>query len=235
MLKPGNGRQAWFDILTEDLWDFIPELWRDELEICRNEVFEIDDHLRGLSFKGEKVVPIRENIFAALAVAPSQVKVVILGQDPYPNANHAIGLAFAIPNGTKPLPGSLRNILAEVESDLGHSALAAPDLVFWVKQGVLLLNTTLTSIAGASNSHAHLPWDRVVNRILQVVVEANPKVVAILWGKSAQNYVALFNSEDVIASAHPSPLSAHRGFKGSRPFSRANEMLESNNQEEINW
>ena len=128
-------------------------------------------------------MPAWENIFAALTLAPEQVKVVILGQDPYPNADHGIGLAFAVPNETKPLPGSLRNILKEVEADIGRAPRTSPDLAHWVAQGVLLLNTTLTTVHGASNAHAKLPWDRVVAQILNAVIAANPKVVAILGAR----------------------------------------------------
>jgi uracil-DNA glycosylase len=196
---------------------------------------EIDSYLNSAQNRGEIIVPEWGNIFAALTVAPEQVKVLILGQDPYPNSNHSIGLAFAVPNGTKPLPGSLRNILKEVEADLGQPPKTLPDLAHWVAQGVLLINTGLTTVHGASNSHAKLPWDRVVAQILKAVIAANPKVVAILWGKSAQSYAPNFAVDRVLVSTHPSPLSAHRGFIGSKPFSKANAMLRLDHREGIDW
>jgi uracil-DNA glycosylase len=110
-----------------------------------------------------------------------------------------------------------------------------PDLAHWVAQGVLLINTGLTTVHGASNSHAKLPWDRVVAQILKAVIAANPKVVAILWGKSAQNYASNFSPDRVVAGAHPSPLSAHRGFIGSKPFSKTNAMLRLDHREGIDW
>jgi len=221
--------------MTRDLWSLIPGPWQKHLANCRDELAEIDSYLSSAQNSGEIIVPDRENIFAALALAPEQVKVVILGQDPYPNLNHGIGLAFAVPNGTKPLPGSLRNILTEVEADLGQPPKTLPDLAHWVAQGVLLINTALTTVQGGSNSHAKLPWDRVVAQILNAVIAANPKVVAILWGKSAQNYAPIFSPDRVVAGAHPSPLSAHRGFIGSKPFSKTNAMLRLDHREGIDW
>lgn len=221
--------------MTRDLWSLVPEPWQNALEDCRNELTEIDSYLNPAQDSGEMIVPAWENIFAALALAPEQVKVVILGQDPYPNSNHAVGLAFAVPNETKPLPGSLRNILKEVAEDLSRPPQTLPNLAHWVAQGVLVLNTTLTTVHGASNSHAKLPWDRVVTQILNAVIAANPKVVAVLWGKAAQSYAPRFARERVVMSAHPSPLSAHRGFIGSKPFSKTNEMLGSDHKEGIAW
>jgi uracil-DNA glycosylase len=221
--------------MTRDLWSLVPEPWQKHLANCRDELAEIDSYLSSAQNSGEIIVPDRKNIFAALALAPEQVKVVILGQDPYPNSIHGIGLAFAVPNETKPLPGSLRNILKEVEADLGQSPQTLPDLAHWVAQGVLLINTGLTTVHGASNSHAKLPWDRVVAQILQAVIAANPKVVAILWGNSAQNYASNFSPDRVVAGAHPSPLSAHRGFIGSKPFSKTNAMLRLDDKEGIDW
>jgi uracil-DNA glycosylase len=221
--------------LTRELWNLVPEYWRAHLETCHDEISEISKELDAASNRGEVCVPARGNIFAVLNLSPEQVKVVILGQDPYPNVNHANGFAFAVPAETNRLPGSLRNIFKEVDSDLAHTHVADPDLRHWASQGVLLLNTSLTTLAGASNSHPHLPWDVVTSQILKVVVAANPQVVAILWGKTAQKYAPLFGSGQVLMSAHPSPLSAHRGFFGSRPFSKANELLSLNKQKRINW
>lgn len=235
MRKLDSGLLTWFNTVARDLWNLIPEPWHDHLETCRNEVVAIATYLKVADAKGEIVVPALENIFAALNLAPEQVKVVILGQDPYPNSDHAVGLAFAVPPGTKTLPGSLRNILKEVETDIGQAPLTLPDLGHWVAQGVLLLNTTLTTVHGASNSHVRLPWNHVVAQILKVVIATNPKVVAILWGNAAANYAPQFANDRVVISAHPSPLSAHRGFIGSRPFSRTNEMLRLDQKAGITW
>jgi uracil-DNA glycosylase len=184
---------------------------------------------------GTGVVPAIENIFAALAVAPDDVSVVILGQDPYPTPGHAIGLAFAVPTGTQPLPGSLRNIFKEVESDIGKSALAECSLKAWVDQGVLLFNTSLTTEAGVRAGHSTWPWEQIVQTLLKHVVEVNPKVAAILWGNHAKQFASLFDPESIVESAHPSPLSASRGFLGSKPFSRVNSILAANQKPVINW
>lgn len=221
--------------MARDLWILVPEPWRVHLENCRGVLSQLSQLLEAAIACDEVLVPAWENIFAVLDLAPEQVKVVILGQDPYPDVNHAIGRAFAVPAGTTPLPGSLRNLFKEADSDLGHAHLAESDLRHWTSQGVLLLNTSLTTMAGASNSHAHLPWDVVTTQILKVVVAANPNVVAILWGKSAQKFASIFTSDRLIVSAHPSPLSAHRGFFGSRPFTRVNEMLATTKSGGIDW
>ena len=221
--------------MTRVLWNLVPEPWQVHLVDCRDEFAEINSAVNSSQVSGEMIVPAWKNIFATLTLSPEQVKVVILGQDPYPNADHGIGLAFAVPNETKPLPGSLRNIFKEVEADIGQAPQTSPDLANWVAQGVLLLNTTLTTVHGASNAHAKLPWDRVVAQILNAVIAANPKVVAMLWGKAAQSYAPYFSVDRVVSSAHPSPLSAHRGFIGSKPFSKTNEMLRMDHKEGIDW
>ena len=235
MPKLANGLLTWFNTMTRDLWNLVPEPWQIHLEDCRDDLAVINSALSAALVSGEIIVPAWDNIFAALTLSPEQIKVVILGQDPYPNADHGIGLAFAVPNQTKPVPGSLRNILKEVEADIGRAPRTSADLAHWVDQGVLLLNTTLTTVHGASNAHAKLPWDHVVARILNAVIAANPKVVAILWGNAAQSYASKFVANRVVSSAHPSPLSAHRGFIGSKPFSETNEMLRIDHRERIDW
>lgn len=235
MPKLANGLLTWFNTMTRDLWNLVPEPWQIHLEDCRNELTEINSALDAALASGEIIVPAWDNIFAALTLSPEQIKVVILGQDPYPNADHGIGLAFAVPSDTKPLPGSLRNILKEVETDIGRAPRTSADLAHWVDQGVLLLNTTLTTVHGTSNAHANLPWDRVVVQILSAVIAANPKVVAVLWGKAAQRYAPQISVDRVVSSTHPSPLSAHRGFFGSKPFSKTNEMLRLDHKEGIDW
>jgi len=233
--KLDNGLLTWFNTMTRDLWDLVPEPWQNHLEDCRDDLAVINSALNAAQVSGEIIVPAWNKIFAALTLSPEQVKVVILGQDPYPNADHGIGLAFAVPNQTNPLPGSLRNILTEVEADIGRARRTSADLAHWVDQGVILLNTTLTTIHGTSNAHAKLPWDHVVVRILNAVIATNPNVVAILWGNAAQRYAPLFSVDRVVSSVHPSPLSVHRGFVGSKPFSKTNEMLRIDHNEGIDW
>jgi len=221
--------------MTATLWDSVPNTWQDCLSQCRSDIDEISNLLEKANQSGNHVVPDIENIFASLAVAPEDVSVVILGQDPYPTPSHAIGLAFAVPTGTQPLPGSLRNIFKEIETDIGKSALADCSLKAWVDQGVLLINTSLTTETGVRAGHSMWPWNHVIQALLKHVVEMNPKVAAILWGNHAKQFAALFDPDSIVESAHPSPLSASRGFLGSKPFSRINSILAANRKPVINW
>lgn len=188
---------------------------------------------------GEIVAPAPERVFAALALTPlDSVRVVILGQDPYPTPGHANGLAFSYV-GPPPLPRSLSNIYKERAADLGRPAPATGDLSHWARQGVLLLNTALTVREGASKagSHLRLGWGAVTDAIIAAVSAQRPHVVFLLWGLPAQAKRGLIDESRhlVLASAHPSPLSARRGFFGSKPFSRANDWLEQNGQQAIDW
>jgi uracil-DNA glycosylase len=185
--------------------------------------------------RGIVVNPPREQVFASLQVAPEDVRVVILGQDPYPNSAHAMGLSFSVPAATQPLPPSLRNILTELIDDVGECSVSKGSLESWTGQGVLLLNRVLTVEAGKSDSHKTLGWQQVTDTILRAVVEVNPHVVAVLWGKQAQATRSFFNPVCVIESVHPSPLSAYRGFLGSRPFTAVNRLLAEHKQGEIQW
>jgi len=201
----------------------------------RPQLESIGRQLDELAQAGIQIHPPSEQIFAALALEPANVRVVILGQDPYPNASHAMGLAFSVPVGTKPLPPSLRNILAELEADVGECNVSQGNLAPWIEQGVLLLNRVLTVETGKTDSHKALGWQAVTHAIVEAVVRANADVVAILWGSAAQQLRPLFNPDGVIHSVHPSPLSAYRGFFGSRPFTEANRRLAAHNQKQIQW
>ncbi len=188
---------------------------------------------------GHVVAPAPERVFAALALTPlDTVRAVILGQDPYPTPGHANGLAFSYV-GPPPLPRSLVNIYRERAADLGEAAPADGDLTRWAKQGVLLLNTALTVREGASKagSHLSLGWGAVTDAVIAAVSRERPHVVFLLWGAPAQAKRPLIDEGRhlVIASAHPSPLSARRGFFGSKPFSRANAWLERQGEKPIAW
>lgn len=181
-----------------------------------------------------QILPPEAQRFAALeACSPDLVRVVILGQDPYPTPGHANGLAFSVTRGLRPLPRSLSNIFKELRDDLG----AAPedgDLTFWARQGVLLLNTALSVPAGAAGGHGKLGWDRLARQVL-AELDDRPRAF-VLWGNHAQSVCPDPAPHHlVIRTAHPSPLSARRGFFGSRPFSRVNEWLIANGDTPINW
>jgi len=183
------------------------------------------------------VYPCHKDILKALEVTPlEEVKVIILGQDPYHGSGQAHGLCFSVPNGIK-TPPSLLNIFKELSADLEIPRPTNTDLTPWAKQGVLLLNTTLTVLNGSPMSHANLGWEVFTDKILQLVNEAKESVVFILWGAHAQKKIKFIDQSKhlVIKSPHPSPLSAHRGFFGSKPFSKTNLHLLINNLPPINW
>ena len=158
---------------------------------------------------------------------------MIFGQDPYPTAGHAHGLAFSVDQSVSKLPASLRNIFEELATDLGSAKRTNGDLSDWSDQGVLLLNRILTTEVGSSMAHAHLGWQEITAAVAHELGKRD--VVAILWGKPAGELKSFFRSVFVIESAHPSPLAAYRGFFGSKPFSRANLILENHGIAPINW
>lgn len=221
--------------MTANLWSSVPVAWQGALSSCEPELEQIGRLLTQNEHAGLKVVPEVTDIFAALAMSPSDVSVVVIGQDPYPTPSHAIGLAFAVPNETKPLPGSLRNIFKEVASDTGLESATGAALEKWVQQGVLLLNTSLTTNSGLRAAHSSWPWEPIVRAMIEHVVQINPKVVGLLLGNHAKQFADFFDPDSIVFSAHPSPLSASRGFLGSKPFTRVNKILASHNRPEIIW
>lgn len=207
-----------------DLISLLPKPWHDFVDL--NLLEQISKNLVS------SYIPEQQSIFRALQIPPDQVKVVIVGQDPYPNAKHAMGLAFSIPAGVAPLPKSLKNIFTELNDDLVIER-SNGDLSDWANQGVLLLNRSLTVEPGKSDSHSNLGWQDFTEKIIQAA--ASNGALAILWGNEAQKVSNLFADEDVFKSAHPSPLSAYRGFFGSRPFSKVNNRLKEKGLIPIKW
>ena len=207
----------------------IPQAWAD-LPFFREDWPGIEARLKGRDW-----LPGPERVFAALAMTPpDKARVVILGQDPYPTPGHANGLAFSVTPQTA-LPRSLKNIYAELRDDIG-AAPANGDLSGWARQGVLLLNTSLSVLPGQAGAHAAWGWDRLVRQAI-ARAQAERPLAFVLWGAHAQKAVAgLPRPQDlVIESAHPSPLSARRGFLGSRPFSRVNDWLRARGEAPIDW
>ena len=188
------------------------------------------------AYQNTTVYPARENVYQAFDLTPlDNVKVVILGQDPYHGPNQAHGLAFSVQPDAK-FPPSLRNIYKELESDIGCKR-TSPHLQDWAKEGVLLLNTVLTVEAHKAHSHKNIGWEIFTNEIIKSISRELEDVVFILWGKPAQEKIKLIDTErhHIIKSVHPSPLSAHRGFFGSKPSSETNQFLKSKGKEPINW
>ena len=200
--------------------------WQRLLEPLAPEI----DRILG-QIEDEITAPAHELIFRALELDLEKVKVVIFGQDPYPTPGNAMGMAFSIPPGIVRIPASLRNIFQELESDLGVEKPVSGDLSAWERSGVLLLNRVLTTRLGESAAHVDLGWQRITDSIAQEL--GSRGVVAVLWGKSAQELSQYFEFQ--ISSAHPSPLSAYRGFFGSKPFSRTNELLVAQGRMPIDW
>ena len=207
-----------------DLISLLPKPWHDFVDL--NLLEQVSKNLIS-SF-----IPEQQSIFRALQIPPKEVKVVIVGQDPYPNAKHAMGLAFSIPAGVAPLPKSLKNIFTELNNDLAIDR-SNGDLSDWANQGVLLLNRSLTVAPGESDSHSNLGWQDFTEKIIQAA--ANNGAVAILWGNEAQKVSNLFADTDLFKSAHPSPLSAYRGFFGSKHFSKVNNRLQEKGLTPIKW
>ena len=184
-----------------------------------------------------RVFPEENNVFNALELTPFEsVKVVILGQDPYHGFGQAHGLSFSVQKGT-PLPPSLKNIYKELQEDIGGELPTEGDLSHWAKQGVLLLNSVLTVEEGNANSHKGMGWERLTNRLIESLNELTRPVIFILWGKPAQDKEKLITNPNhiILKAPHPSPLSAYRGFFGSKPFSRVNDILIQQGQTPICW
>lgn len=214
----------------------IPVAW-SHLDFWKNDWPALDRRLE-VEREDHEVLPPKPMIFAALAAtAPKDVRAVILGQDPYPTPGHANGLAFSTAPDVRPLPRSLGNIYRELEDDLGITR-ANGDLSGWAQQGVLLLNTALSVRAGDAGSHARLGWGALIDQIVTECLDRD-SIVWILWGRHAQSRLAAIPARPpthhFIETAHPSPLSARRGFFGSKPFSRANAHLKAEGRAEIDW
>lgn len=212
--------------------------WDDKLQVIENsEGFKRFLDVVNHEYAVKTIYPLKENVFNALKLTPyDKVKVVIMGQDPYHGEGEAHGLSFSVQDPT-PLPPSLKNIYKELYDDLGIEPCKSGDLTKWAKEGVLLLNSTLTVVKDTPNSHKDLGWQKFTDYIIKVLNEKEEPVVFILWGNFARSKKAFITNPRhlIIESAHPSPFSARNGFFGSRPFSRTNEFLKKNHLGEIDW
>ena len=215
--------------------------WADVRAPVADTIARLEDRLRAEQAAGRPFAPAGDRVFAALGMPLAQVRVLVVGQDPYPTPGHAIGLAFAVDRDVRPLPGSLRNLLAEYETDLGLPRPTHGDLSAWVDEGVLLLNRALSVRHGAAGSHRGWGWEEVTDAIVDGLVThhraAGIPLVALLWGRDAQGLAPRLQTggAHVLTAPHPSPLSAHRGFLGSRPFTRTNTLLEAAGAEPVDW
>lgn len=215
--------------------------WAEALHDVEPDIRHMGDFLRDEIRHNRPYLPANNNIFRAFSIPVNQVKVLLVGQDPYPTPGNPIGLAFAVDPSTHPLPASLRNIYKELIDDVHVPLPANGDLRPWLQQGVMLLNRCLTVQAGQAGSHRGYGWEKVTEKAIRVLNQrtredgsAQP-LVAILWGRDARSLKPLLTHAYVIESAHPSPLSAHRGFFGSHPFSRTNSALIRMGATPIDW
>ena len=209
--------------------------WAQALEPAAGQVAAMGDFLRAETAAGRRYLPAGENVLRAFRAPFAGVRVLIVGQDPYPTPGHPIGLSFAVDRSVRPIPRSLQNIYAELRSDLGIETPAHGDLTPWARQGVMLLNRSLTVQAGIAGSHRGKGWEPVTELAIRALVARGTPLVAILWGRDAGTLRPLLGATPVIASVHPSPLSAQNGFFGSRPFSRANELLVAAGADPVDW
>ncbi|MBA3743920.1 uracil-DNA glycosylase [Sporichthya sp.] len=209
--------------------------WARALEPVAPVIAGMGDFLRAEIAAGRSYLPAGENVLRAFARPFDAVRVLVVGQDPYPTPGHAVGLSFSVSPSTRPLPRSLMNIFREYCADLDLSPPTNGDLSLWSDQGVLLLNRVLTVAPGAPTSHRGKGWEQVTEQAIRALVARDAPLVAILWGRDAMTLAPLLGDTPRVTSAHPSPMSADRGFFGSRPFSRVNAMLVERGAAPVDW
>jgi uracil-DNA glycosylase len=209
--------------------------WARALEPVAERITGMGDFLRAEVAAGRRYLPAGEHVLRAFQQPFHQVRVLIVGQDPYPTPGHPVGLSFSVAPETRPLPKSLVNIFREYAEDLGHPLPTNGDLSPWTDRGVLLLNRALTVAPGKPNAHQGKGWEEVTEQAIRALAARNEPLVAILWGRNARNLRPLLGPLPAVESAHPSPMSAANGFFGSRPFSRANALLEQQGAAPVDW
>ncbi|SCK57370.1 uracil-DNA glycosylase [Streptomyces sp. WMMB 322] len=209
--------------------------WAKALEPVAERVASMGEFLRAEIAAGRTYLPAGENVLRAFQQPFDDVRVLIVGQDPYPTPGHAVGLSFSVAPDVSPLPGSLENIFRELGSDLGLPRPSNGDLTPWTRQGVLLLNRALTTAPRRPGAHRGKGWEEVTEQAIKALVAREKPMVSVLWGRDARNLRPLLGSRPVVESSHPSPMSADRGFFGSRPFSRVNDLLAQQGAEPVDW
>ncbi|MEW1812185.1 uracil-DNA glycosylase [Pseudarthrobacter phenanthrenivorans] len=229
------------DLAGLPLADLMAPDWAAALQDVEGQLRKVLAFLASEEAAGQQLLPSPSNVLRAFRQPLAGVKVLIVGQDPYPTPGHAVGLSFSVDPHVRPIPRSLANIYRELESDLGIPPRVHGDLSAWTEQGVLLLNRVLTVRAGAAGSHRGKGWEEITTAAVTALAArtaadgARLPLVAVLWGKEAEGVRALLAGVPAITSAHPSPLSASRGFFGSRPFSRANQLLRDQGATDVTW
>jgi uracil-DNA glycosylase len=223
-------------VTPRPLSELVDDGWSRALAPVGDQVASMGEFLRAEMAEGRGYLPAGPDVLRAFSFPFDEVRVLIVGQDPYPTPGHAIGLSFSVAPGVRPLPRSLANIFTEYTADLGYPTPTSGDLTPWSAQGVMLLNRVLTVRPGTPASHRGKGWEAVTECAIRALVERSTPLVAILWGRDASTLKPMLGEECVaIESPHPSPLSASRGFFGSRPFSRANQLLTDMGAQPIDW
>lgn len=217
------------------LAELIDPGWARALAPVEDDVHRMGQWLRDETAAGRPYLPAGSAVLRAFEDPFDAVKVLVVGQDPYPTPGHPIGLSFAVDPDVRPVPRSLANVYRELHDDLGTTPPAHGDLRPWASQGVLLLNRVLTVAPGDAGSHRGKGWERVTEQAVRALVARDRPLVAVLWGAQARSVEPLLGDTPIVASAHPSPLSASRGFFGSRPFSRVNELLVAQGADPVDW
>ncbi|WP_267424816.1 MULTISPECIES: uracil-DNA glycosylase [unclassified Curtobacterium] len=217
------------------LADLVDPGWAEALAPVEQDVHRLGAWLREETTAGRPYLPAGAAVLRAFEYPFDAVKVLVIGQDPYPTPGHPIGLSFAVDPGVRPVPRSLANIYRELHDDLGVTPPQHGDLRPWSERGVMLLNRVLTVTAGDAGSHRGKGWERVTEQAVRALVERDRPLVAVLWGAQAGSVKPFLGDTPVVASAHPSPLSASRGFFGSRPFSQVNELLVAQGADPVDW
>ena len=220
---------------AKPLRELIDDGWATALQPVEEQVATMGQFLRAEIAAGRGYLPAGENVLRAFTFPFDKVRVLIVGQDPYPTPGHAVGLSFSVAGDVRPLPRSLENIFNEYASDLSFRAPSCGDLTPWAQRGVMMLNRVLTVQPRKPGSHRGKGWEEVTDQAIRALAARGGPLVAILWGRDAQNLAPLMPDVPKIESAHPSPYSADRGFFGSHPFSRANELLDKQGGDPIDW
>lgn len=215
--------------------ELVHPTWAPVLEPLAGTLESLGDFLRAELRAGRDYLPASTDVLRAFQLPMPEVRVLIMGQDPYPTPGHPVGLSFSVAADVRPIPRSLANIYTELNTDLGVPPAAHGDLSSWFHQGVLLLNRCLTVRPGKPGSHRGNGWEQITEAAISALAQRSGPLVAILWGKDAQSLIPLLGKVPHIASAHPSPMSARSGFFGSKPFSRANTLLVEQGAGPISW
>ncbi|MBM4792287.1 uracil-DNA glycosylase [Streptomyces sioyaensis] len=217
------------------LQDIVEPGWAKALEPVADRIAAMGDFLRAEIAAGRSYLPAGNNVLRAFQQPFDEVRVLIVGQDPYPTPGHAVGLSFSVAPEVRPLPPSLENIFRELHSDLGLPRPSNGDLTPWTRQGVLLLNRALTTAPRKPAAHRGKGWEEVTEQAIRALVARGRPLVSVLWGRDARNLRPLLGDLPAVESSHPSPMSADRGFFGSRPFSRVNDLLVRQGAQPVDW